>query len=52
MRVQMGDGDGDSPLISVGDACRGLSVDVRRVSEARLEISMDRRGVDEGVGVV
>ena len=42
MRVQIG--DGDFPLISMGDACRGLSVG-RRVSEAR-------RGVDGGVGVL
>lgn len=50
MLVQMG--DGDSPLISIGDACRGFSVGGRRVSEARLDISMERRGVDGGVGVL
>jgi hypothetical protein len=44
-------GDGDSPLISI-DACRGFSVDGRRVSEARLDVSMERRGVDGGVGVL
>jgi hypothetical protein len=50
VRVEMG--DGDSPLISIGDACRGFSVDGRRVSEARLDVSMERRGVDGGVGVL
>lgn len=50
MRVQMG--DGDSPLISIGVACRGFSVDGRRVFEARLDVSMERRGVDGGVGVL
>ena len=42
-------GEGDSPLISIGDACRGLSIDGRHVSEARLDVSMERRGVGESV---
>jgi hypothetical protein len=36
VRVQMG--EGDSLLISIGDACRGHSVDGRRVSEARRSV--------------
>ena len=46
MREQMG--DGDSPVISFGDASRGLSIDGRRLTEARPETSI---GVD-GVGVL
>jgi hypothetical protein len=43
---------GDSPLISIGDVCRGLSVDGRCVSEARLDVSTEHRGVDGEVGVL
>lgn len=50
MRVRMG--DGDSPLILIGDACRGLSDNGRHVSEARLDVSIERRGVDGGVEVL
>lgn len=50
MRVRMR--KGDSSLTSIGDACRELSVDGQRVSEARLDASMDRRGVVRGVGDV
>ena len=46
MREQMK--DGDSPVISFGDASRGLSIDGRRLTEARPETSI---GV-HGVGVV
>lgn len=40
-------GEGDSPLISIGDACRGVSGNGRySVSEQRLDVSIERRGVD------
>lgn len=45
-------GEGDSPLMLIGDTWRGLSVDGRRVSEARRDVSIGRRGVDGDGGVV
>ena len=43
---------GESSLLSIGDVCRGLSVDGRRVSETRRDRSMKHRGVGGGVGVL